>query len=82
MAASQSTTLDDVSIALVPGEAEGGVLLVTRHGRGLEARFVTPASFVPCVGALDADAVGSLRAAFARGDGGSGRSLRLEASPG
>jgi protein-L-isoaspartate(D-aspartate) O-methyltransferase len=64
-------------LPLVPGDAEGGVLLVTRRAHAHEARFVTPARFVPCVGALDAGAIDALRAAFARGDSGAVRSLRV-----
>ena len=64
-------------LPLVPGDAEGGVLLVTRRAHAFEARFITPARFVPCVGALDANAIDALRAAFARGETGAVRSLRV-----
>jgi protein-L-isoaspartate(D-aspartate) O-methyltransferase len=64
-------------LPLVPGEAEGGILLVTRRDRAFPARFVAPARFVPCIGATEAEAVGALRSAFARGDASCVRSLRL-----
>lgn len=64
-------------LPLVPGDAEGGVLLVTRGARGLAARFVAPARFVPCIGATDVDATDRLRMAFAGGHTDSVRSLRL-----
>jgi len=71
-------------LPLVPGDGEGGVLLVTRGPRGFAARFVAPARFVPCIGATDSEAMGRLRAAFGQGDADSVRSLRLvpEASEG
>jgi protein-L-isoaspartate(D-aspartate) O-methyltransferase len=64
-------------LPLVPGDIEGGVLLVIRRGGAFEARFVAPARFVPCIGATDPHAVGTLRAAFARGQSSSVRSLRV-----
>ena len=64
-------------LPLVPGDSQGAVLLVARHGSSLEACFVAPARFVPCIGATDADAAGRLRVAFARGDASSVRSLRV-----
>lgn len=64
-------------LPLVPGHAEGGVLLVTRLAQGFGARFVAPARFVPCIGATDPGATERLRAAFADGDAASVRSLRI-----
>lgn len=65
-------------VPLTPGDREGGILLVERSERGFPARFVTPARFIPCIGASDERAVAALREAFARGDMGSVRSLRGE----
>jgi protein-L-isoaspartate(D-aspartate) O-methyltransferase len=65
-------------LPLVPGDAYGGALLVSRRGRDFDARFVVaPCRFVPCIGATDAHAVTALRAAFAEDEGRSVRSLRL-----
>jgi protein-L-isoaspartate(D-aspartate) O-methyltransferase len=69
-------------LPLVPGDVEGGVLLIRKTSdERYEARFVTAARFVPCIGATDANAATALRAAFARGDSSSVRSLRLEPEP-
>jgi len=63
---------------LTPGEAEGGILLVRHVGAArYDARFVASARFVPCIGATDPGAATLLRAAFARGDAASVRSLRV-----
>lgn len=70
-------------VPLTPSNAEGAVLLVENVGRQhYEARFLTPARFVPCIGATDPIAAKALGAAFARGDSASVRSLRVApASP-
>lgn len=64
-------------LPLVPGDAYGGALLVTRAGPTFPARFVAPCRFVPCIGATDGDAVAALSAAFDGDEGRSVRSLRL-----
>lgn len=64
-------------LPLVPGGVEGGVLLITRRGKGFDAGFVGAARFVPCIGATDPDAIGRLRAAFGQGETDSVRSLRV-----
>ena len=64
-------------IPLVPGRGQGGLLLVERREGGYDARFVSPASFIPCVGATDAEVAKSLAARFALGDLDSVHSLRL-----
>jgi protein-L-isoaspartate(D-aspartate) O-methyltransferase len=47
----------------------GGMLLVTRLGAaGYSARFVCPATFIPCVGARDEEAALKLSEAFERGN--------------
>jgi protein-L-isoaspartate(D-aspartate) O-methyltransferase len=46
-------------VPLTPGEAEGGVLLVTCRASAYEARFVSPARFVPCIGAATSRFAGS-----------------------
>jgi len=71
-----------LSVPLTPGDSEGAVLLVKHVDREhYEARFVTPARFVPCIGATDSRAAETLRDAFARGDSASVRSLRLAPEP-
>jgi protein-L-isoaspartate(D-aspartate) O-methyltransferase len=67
-----------LSVPLTPGDSEGAVLLVKHVNlEQYEARFVTPARFVPCIGATDPDAAELLRQAFARGDRASVCSLRV-----
>jgi protein-L-isoaspartate(D-aspartate) O-methyltransferase len=55
----------------------GAMLLVTRSGEGrLDARFVMPVMFTPCLGARDNATAGKLAEAFKRGDWATVRSLR------
>ena len=65
---------------LTPGWDYGGMLLVTRHGGTsvFEARFVTRAGFIPCLGAQDETIRPRLKAAFQRSDWRDVRSLRLK----
>lgn len=68
---------------LQPVGAFGGMLLVRRPRRGMAwpARFVCPASFIPCQGRQDDETGRRLTAAFS-GDGWrTVRSLRLDDSP-
>jgi protein-L-isoaspartate(D-aspartate) O-methyltransferase len=60
----------------------GGTLLVTRRGAaGYSARFVCPATFIPCFGGRDEEAALKLTEAFARGDQQDVRSLWRGTSP-
>jgi len=61
---------------LTPEWDRGGMLLVTRKPEGYAARFVSPAWFIPCVGAQHPDEVAALRTAIGRGGSGDVRSLR------
>jgi protein-L-isoaspartate(D-aspartate) O-methyltransferase len=63
---------------LTPGWDYGGMLLVTnRHGSGsFEARFVTQAGFIPCLGAQDEQIRPRLKEAFALSGWREVRSLR------
>jgi protein-L-isoaspartate(D-aspartate) O-methyltransferase len=63
---------------LTPQWDRGGMLMVTRKPEGFAARFISPAWFIPCVGAQDPVEAEALRAAIGRGDSGDVRSLRLE----
>jgi protein-L-isoaspartate(D-aspartate) O-methyltransferase len=58
---------------LVPAEAEGAILHVTRGAAGYSAKFLAKARFYPCIGAQPE--APELRAAFVRGDLGRVRSL-------
>jgi protein-L-isoaspartate(D-aspartate) O-methyltransferase len=60
----------------------GGMLLITRvTEERFDARFISPAMFIPCVGARDEETAKKLAEAFKRGDFRKVRSLRFEASP-
>ena len=52
---------------LTPGWDVGGMLMVTRRGSALDARFLCGCSFIPCVGGTDAAMLDRLRAAFTNG---------------
>jgi len=55
----------------------GGMLLITRVSeKSFDARFISPAMFVPCVGARDEATAKKLAEAFKRGDSSNVRSLR------
>jgi len=64
---------------LTPGRDFGGMLLVTRHAEGpvFEARFVTRAGFIPCLGAQDEEIRPRLKEAFQHSDWRKVRSLRV-----
>jgi hypothetical protein len=68
---------------LTPKDALGGMLLATRHGSAaaLEARFVSGARFIGCVGGIDDDASTRLAAAFQAGGPNTVRSLHRSAQP-
>jgi protein-L-isoaspartate(D-aspartate) O-methyltransferase len=60
----------------------GGMLLVTRVAEDqFDARFVSPAMFIPCAGARDQETAKKLAEAFKRGDAAKVRSLRRKTSP-
>jgi protein-L-isoaspartate(D-aspartate) O-methyltransferase len=60
----------------------GGMLLVTRVDTyNFDARFVSPAMFIPCVGARDEPTAANLSVAFNRGDSRNVRSLRRNSTP-
>lgn len=63
-------------LPLVPGDAEGAMLLVTRRHHSYAARFIAPARFYPCIGAQDEG--DELRSAFSRGQLESVKSLRRD----
>ncbi len=67
---------------LTPTHGAGAMLLITRtaHSR-FEARFHTPALFIPCLGARDEDLAKRLTAAFKRDDTFDVRSLRRGTEP-
>jgi protein-L-isoaspartate(D-aspartate) O-methyltransferase len=62
---------------LTPGRDRGAMLLVTRSSKGLGARFISQAWFIPCIGGQDMTEAEALREAVARGDSREIRSLRL-----
>jgi protein-L-isoaspartate(D-aspartate) O-methyltransferase len=69
-----------------PGGApgHGAMLLVTRSTDSVEtfaARFVTPAMFIPCIGARDDATAAKLAESFKRGDARMVRSLRRNSRP-
>ncbi len=67
---------------LAPPMGFGAMLLVTRmEADRFAARFVCGAMFIPCAGACDDETAQKLSAAFRRGDMGTVRSLRRDASP-
>jgi len=53
---------------LAPGWDRGAMLMVTRRGEDLDARFICRCGFIPCVGASIPTEASALRAAFARND--------------
>jgi protein-L-isoaspartate(D-aspartate) O-methyltransferase len=54
---------------LTPKKGLGGMLLVTRRGTDcFDARFVSRAMFIPCIGARDDETAQNLSAAFERDD--------------
>jgi protein-L-isoaspartate(D-aspartate) O-methyltransferase len=54
---------------LTPKKGLGGMLLVTRRGTDcFDARFVSRAMFIPCIGARDDETAQSLSASFERDD--------------
>ena len=60
----------------------GGMLLITRASeKSFDARFISPAAFIPCVGARDEATAGKLAEAFRRGDWANVRSLRRQTVP-
>lgn len=70
-------------VPLTPKDAFGGMLLATRRdsAAALEARFVSGARFIGCVGGVDDDASARLAAAFQSGSQGTVRSLRRSSQP-
>jgi len=67
-------------VAGMPGP--GGMLLITRVSEnGFNARFISPAMFIPCIGVRDEATAMKLTEAFKRGDFGSVRSLRRKTPP-
>jgi protein-L-isoaspartate(D-aspartate) O-methyltransferase len=66
---------------LTPEKGVGGMLLVTRTATDcFDARFVSRAMFIPCIGARDDETAKNLSAAFKRDDWLQVQSLRREAS--
>jgi len=66
---------------LTPKKGLGGMLLVTRRGTDcFDARFVSRAMFIPCIGARDDETAQSLSAAFERDDLWQVQSLRRNAT--
>jgi protein-L-isoaspartate(D-aspartate) O-methyltransferase len=67
---------------LTPDVGMGGMLLVTRQvGGTYDARFVSPAAFIPCLGARDAETGRRLAEAFQRNDRDEVRSLHRGTGP-
>jgi protein-L-isoaspartate(D-aspartate) O-methyltransferase len=67
---------------LTPAKGVGGMLLVTRRtSEWFDARFVSRAMFIPCIGARDDETAQSLSAAFDGDDWWQVQSLRRDASP-
>lgn len=67
---------------LTPSRGLGGMLLVTRTvGADYDARFVSPAMFIPCEGGRDGAEADVLTEAFDRGHMENVRSLRRGSSP-
>jgi len=64
---------------LTPGRDFGGMLLVTRNAEGpaFDARFVSRAGFIPCLGAQDEEIRPRLKEAFQHPDWRKVRSLRV-----
>lgn len=63
---------------LTPDEGLGGMLLVRRNGARFDARIISWAMFIPCIGARDAAQSRRLAEAFQRRDIGRVRSLRRD----
>lgn len=69
-------------VPLTGKDGTGCILLVTRSApEDYDASIVSPASFIPCIGARDDQAAESLSAAVAKGDFESVRSLRRHVPP-
>jgi protein-L-isoaspartate(D-aspartate) O-methyltransferase len=69
-------------LPLTPDEGHGGMLLLTRrHEQAFDARFVHPATFIPCSGARHGEMARALATAIARGNMGDVRSLRRGTAP-
>ena len=67
---------------LTPDEGHGGMLLLTRrHEQEFEARFVHPATFIPCAGARNGEMARAVATAIARGNMWDVRSLRRGTAP-
>jgi len=73
---------------LTPSDSPGGIpgagamLLLTRNSpHSFHARFISPAMFIPCVGARDEAASADLAAAFKRADYRNVRSLHRDTAP-
>jgi len=67
---------------LTPEVGMGGMLLVTKLRSGeYDARFVSPAQFIPCLGARDTETAVRLAEAFQRGDQGNVRRLHRSSQP-
>jgi protein-L-isoaspartate(D-aspartate) O-methyltransferase len=72
---------------LTPADGPGGMpgagamLLITRKGTDFDARFVCPATFVPCLGARDEQTAQKLSVAFRRGDLQNVKSLKRNSQP-
>jgi protein-L-isoaspartate(D-aspartate) O-methyltransferase len=64
---------------LTPGRGYGGMLLVTRRStsRLYDARCISSAAFIPCVGGQDDDVIESLAVAFREKDSDAIKSLRI-----
>jgi protein-L-isoaspartate(D-aspartate) O-methyltransferase len=65
------------------GLPAGAMLLLTRtpDDARFDARFVCPAAFVPCAGAIDLEVASKLAAAYKRGDARNVKSLRRRTAP-
>ena len=60
----------------------GGMLLITRGEMDrFEARFLSQAMFIPCIGARDEETAAKLSVAFKRGDFRNVKSLRRNSVP-
>jgi protein-L-isoaspartate(D-aspartate) O-methyltransferase len=67
---------------LTPDEGFGGMLLLTRRqGQEFDAQFVSPAAFIPCVGARDREMAERLARAFRHGNMWEVSSLRRDTAP-
>ena len=67
---------------LTPEKGVGGMLLVTRTATdAFDARFISRAMFIPCIGARDDETAKNLSTAFGRNDWSQVQSLQRNASP-